>query len=93
MAEKNLFYMVMEAEGDDLLQPMDMGGETSPEAPTEAPPPDSNAGSNDNPPPLEEANNADALSFPGEDGGGENQDTEGNTGGDDENAEENKEDE
>ena len=94
MAEKsNLFYMVMEAEGDDLLQPMDMGGEASPEAPTEAPPPDSNAGSNDNPPPLEEANNADALSFPGEDGGGETQDTGENTDGDDANAEENKEDE
>lgn len=94
MAEKNLFYMVMEAEGDDLLQPMDMGGEASPEAPTEAPPPDSNAGSNDNPPPLEEADNADALSFPGEDGGGENQDTGENTDdNNDDNAEENKEDE
>ena len=94
MAEKsNLFYMVMEAEGDDLLQPMDVGGDSSPEAPTEAPPPDTNEGSNDNPPPLEEADNADALSFPGEDGGGENQDTGENTDGNDDNAEENKEDE
>ena len=94
MAEKsNLFYMVMEAEGDDLLQPMDVGGDSSPEAPTEAPPPDTNEGSNDNPPPLEEAGNADSLSFPGEDGGGENQDTGENTDGNDDNAEENKEDE
>ena len=94
MAEKrNLFYMVMEAEGDDLLQPMDMGGDVPTEAPAEAPPQDNSTGTDDNPPPLEEANNADALSFPGEDGGGENQDTEENTGGDDENAEENKEDE
>jgi hypothetical protein len=96
MAEKrNLFYMVMEAEGDDLLQPMDFGGDSSPETPTEAPPPDSNTGTNDNPPPLEEANNADALSFPGEDGGGENQDTGENTddGDNGDNTEENKEDE
>ena len=94
MAEKsNLFYMVMEAEGDDLLQPMDFGGDSSPETPTEAPPPDSNTGTNDNPPPLEEADNADSLSFPGEDGGGETQDTGENTDGDDANAEENKEDE
>lgn len=93
MAEKsNLFYMVMEAEGDDLLQPMDMGDST-PDAPTEAPPPDTNESSNDNPPPLEEADNADSLSFPGEDGGGENQDTGENTDGNDDNAEENKEDE
>ena len=97
MAEKrNLFYMVMEAEGDDLLQPFDAGGaEASPEAPTNAPPPDStSSGNNDNPPPLEETSNADALSFPGEDGGGENQDTGENTdGNEDENAEDNKEDE
>lgn len=97
MAEKrNLFYMVMEAEGDDLLQPFDAGGaEASPEAPTDAPPPDStSSGNNDNPPPLEETSNADALSFPGEDGGGENQDTGENTdGNEDENAEDNKEDE
>ena len=88
---KNLFYMVMEAEGDDLLQPMDMGDTSN--APTEAPPPDSPSGSNDNPPPLEEADNADALSFPGEDGGGENQDTGENTDDNNDNAEENKEDE
>lgn len=94
MAEKsNLFYMVMEAEGDDLLQPMDVGGDTQPETPSEAPPPDSSTGSNDNPPPLEEANNADALSFPGEDGGGENQDTGENTDDNNDNAEENKENE
>lgn len=93
MADKqNLFYMVMEAEGDDLLQPMDMGDST-PDAPAEAPPPDSNDGSNDNPPPLEDADNADSLSFPGEDGGGENQDTGENTDGNDDNAEDNKEDE
>jgi hypothetical protein len=94
MAESNLFYMVMEAEGDDLLQPFDAGGETSPsEAPTEAPPPEPQTGSDDNPPPLEEADNADALSFPGEDGGGETQDTGENTDGNEDNAEENKEDE
>ena len=95
MAEKqNLFYMVMEAEGDDLLQPMDVG-EMTPEQdtpPADNPPPEQNAGSNDNPPPLEEANNVDALSFPG-DGGGENQDTGENTDDNDANAEENKEDE
>lgn len=90
--EQNLFYMVMEAEGDDLLQPMDVGGDTQPETPSEAPPPDPSIGSNDNPPPLEEANDADALSFPGEDGGGENQDTGENTD-DNNDAEENKEDE
>lgn len=91
----NLFYMVMEAEGDNLLQPFDAGGETSsPEAPTEAPPPDTtSSGDNDNPPPLEETSSADALSFPGEDGGGENQDTGENTDDGEDNAEENKEDE
>lgn len=91
MAENNLFYMVMEAEGDDLLQPMDMGEIPNEPTPSEVTPQDSPTGSNDdNPPPLEETND-DALSFPGDDGGGENQDTEENT--DDNNAEDNKEDE
>lgn len=92
MADSNLFYMVMEAEGDDLLQPMDLSTDTA-ENPTETPPQDSQTGSNDNPPPLEEMNNADALSFPGDNGGGDNQDTENNTDdNNDENAEENDED-
>lgn len=91
MADNNLFYMVMEAEGDDMLQPFDAGGaEASPEAPMDAPPADT--GSND-PPPLEDTG-ADALSFPGEDGGGESEDTGENAGDNgDDNAEENKEDE
>lgn len=92
MAERNLFYMVMEAEGDDLLQPMDMG-DLTPDAPAEAPPPEQSSGSNDSPPPLEEAGNADTLSFPGEDGGGENQDTGENTDDNNDNAEDSKEDE
>lgn len=97
MADKgNLFYMVMEAEGDDLLQPMDLGaGEetSSPEVTNDVSPTDDSMGSND-PPPLEDVSNADALSFPGADGGGENEDTGENTDDNgDENAEENKEDE
>ena len=92
----NLFYMVMEAEGDDLLQPMDLdaGEETSsPEAANNISPTDDSMGSDD-PPPLEDVSNADALSFPGADGGGENEDTGENTeDNNDENAEENKEDE
>lgn len=90
MAADNLFYMVMEADGDDALQPFDAGGlDDSPDASNDAPPTDT--GSND-PPPLEDSG-VDALSFPGDDGGGDTEDSTGDNADDDSGDGENGEDE
>lgn len=100
--DKNLFYLVMEAEGDDMtLQPFDMNAvegndQTMPDQSTQQPSPDApENGSNGDPPPLNEEDiQADALDFSGVDGGDGNQNTnEDNGDTNNENAEDNKDDE
>lgn len=79
---RNLFYTVMEAEGD-LLQPFDDGGDASPE--DVAPPATDNGGGEafDEPPPL---NEDDGMDLSGDMSGED--DTGGDIGGDDSNNEE-----
>lgn len=93
MAEKNsLFYMVMEAEGDDTLQPFD-AGDTSAEA--TPPPADNSNGSDDSsaPPAIEDSPNSDTLEFPSVEDDSGSDSNEDSSNNEDDNAEENKEDE
>lgn len=75
---KNLFYTIMEAEGD-LLEPFDEGNDNSP---TEESPPsdmddnsDINEAIDDQPPEMNESDNLDDMSSESDDSGGSNDDS------------------
>lgn len=94
--DSNLFYMVMEAD-DEELQPFSMDDVPADDtAPAEDMPNEDTPQEPDNGPPSLEENTGDALSFPGVDDGGDTTDTNNDEGtGDDnnDNATENNEDE
>lgn len=94
--DSNLFYMVMEAD-DEELQPFSMDDvQAEDTAPAEDMPNEDTPQEPDNGPPSLEENTGDALSFPGVDDGGDTTDTNNDEGtGDDnnDNATENNEDE
>jgi hypothetical protein len=93
--DSNLFYMVMEAD-DEELQPFSMDDVGTEEAPAEATQNEDAPQEPDNGPPSLEENTGDDLSFPGVDDGGDTTDTnnEEDTGDDNnDNATENNEDE
>jgi hypothetical protein len=94
--DSNLFYMVMEAD-DEELQPFSMDDvQAEDTAPAEDIPNEDTPQEPDNGPPSLEENTGDALSFPGVDDGGDTTDTNNDEGtGDDnnDNATENNEDE